>query len=46
VGEDGSLQLNRSIEGLKGKSKIRVMACDLDTTSEVLKEVENYLTLL
>jgi hypothetical protein len=43
VGEDGSLQLNRSIEGLKGKLKIRVMASDFDTTSAVLKELENQL---
>jgi hypothetical protein len=32
MGEDGSLQLNRSIEGLKGKLKVRVMASDFDTT--------------
>jgi hypothetical protein len=43
VGENGSLQLNRSIEGLKGKLKIRVMASDFDTTSAVLKELENQL---
>jgi hypothetical protein len=41
--QDGSLQLNRSIEGLKGKLKIRVMASDFDTTSAVLKELENQL---
>ncbi|WP_143243195.1 C80 family cysteine peptidase, partial [Bathymodiolus azoricus thioautotrophic gill symbiont] len=43
VGEDGSLQLNRSIEGLKGKLKIRVMASDFDTTLAALKKLENQL---
>ncbi|CAB5497785.1 hypothetical protein AZO1586I_233, partial [Bathymodiolus thermophilus thioautotrophic gill symbiont] len=43
VGEDGSLQLNRSIEGLEGELKIRVMASDFDTTLAVLKELENQL---
>jgi hypothetical protein len=38
MGEDGSLQLNRSIEGLKGKLKIRVMASDFDTTLAALEE--------
>jgi hypothetical protein len=32
-----------AIEGLKGKLKIRVMASDFDTTSAVLKELENQL---
>ncbi|VVH50454.1 hypothetical protein BPUTSESOX_462, partial [uncultured Gammaproteobacteria bacterium] len=43
VGEDGSLQLNRSIEGLEGELKIRVMASDFDTTVAALKELENQL---
>jgi hypothetical protein len=32
VGEDGSLQLNRSIEGLEGGLKVRVIADKSDTT--------------
>jgi hypothetical protein len=48
MGEDGSLQLNRSIEGLKGKLKIRVMASDFDTTlaALVLNEPNLELTLV
>jgi hypothetical protein len=32
VGENGSLQLNRSIKGLEGQLKIRVMAGDFNAT--------------
>ncbi|WP_139699493.1 C80 family cysteine peptidase, partial [bacterium endosymbiont of Bathymodiolus sp. 5 South] len=43
VGEDGSLQLNRSIEGLEGRLKIRVMADKSDTTLAALLELEKRL---
>ncbi|SSC11123.1 hypothetical protein BPUTEOSOX_950, partial [thiotrophic endosymbiont of Bathymodiolus puteoserpentis (Logatchev)] len=43
VGDDGLLQLNRSIEGLEGKLKIRVMASDFDTTLAALKELGSRL---
>jgi hypothetical protein len=49
MGEDGSLQLNRSIEGLKGKLKIRVMERWLTVilpADSVLNEPNLELTLV
>ncbi|VVM21932.1 hypothetical protein BSPWISOXPB_8666, partial [uncultured Gammaproteobacteria bacterium] len=43
VGEDGSLQLNRSIEGLEGKLRIRVMASNFNATLAALEELEDQL---
>ncbi|VVH50455.1 hypothetical protein BPUTSESOX_415, partial [uncultured Gammaproteobacteria bacterium] len=45
VGEGGlvQLQLNKRIEGLKGKLKIRVIASDSKTTLAALKEIERRL---
>ncbi|CAB5507256.1 hypothetical protein AZO1586R_2307, partial [Bathymodiolus azoricus thioautotrophic gill symbiont] len=43
VGEDGSLQLNRSIEGLEGGLKVRVIADKSDTTLAALSELERRL---
>jgi hypothetical protein len=41
VGENGSLQLNRSIKGLEGQLKIRVMAGDFNATLTALKRLES-----
>jgi hypothetical protein len=43
VGENGSLQLNRSIKGLEGQLKIRVMAGDFNATLTALKRLESRL---
>jgi hypothetical protein len=40
VGADGSLQLNRSIEGLEGGLKVRVIADKSDATLAALSELE------
>jgi hypothetical protein len=46
LGENGSLQLNRSIKGLEGQLKIRVMAGDFNATLTALKRLESRPTFV